>query len=80
MNCNYYNILGEVGKGVHSYRIFDIAIVDVIFTILAAFLISQYYPKIPFGLSLIVLFLLGIVMHRIFCVKTTLDKLIFSNN
>lgn len=80
MNCNYSNIFGEVGKGIHSYRIFDIAIFDVILTILVGFLITHYYPQIPFGFSLIVLFLLGIAMHRIFCVNTTLDKFIFLPN
>jgi hypothetical protein len=28
MFCKYKNIFGEEGKGVHSYRIFNIAIVD----------------------------------------------------
>ena len=28
--CKYKNILGELGKGVHSFRVFGVAIVDVI--------------------------------------------------
>ena len=33
---------------------------------------------IPFWKILIVTFILGIIVHRIFCVKTTIDKLLFS--
>ena len=74
--CEYKNILGKPGKGVHSYRIFNIAIVDVLLTILAAYLIS-YFLNIKFILSLIGMFILGIISHRIFCVRTTVDKLLF---
>ncbi len=74
--CKYKDILGEPGKGAHSYRIFNIAIVDVILTILVALLIS-YFFKFNLWYTLIILFLLGIVMHRLFCVRTTIDKLLF---
>ena len=74
--CRYKNYLGKSGEGVHSYRIFDIAYVDVIFTILVAWLISHFL-KMSFGYTLFAFFLLGIVMHRMFCVRTTIDKLIW---
>ena len=74
--CKYKDLLGEPGKGAHSYRIFNIAIVDVILTILVAFLIS-FLAKVSFMWTLLILFLLGIILHQIFCVKTTIDKLIF---
>jgi len=32
--CPYSKIFGEVGKGLHSYRIFDIAYIDVIVTMI----------------------------------------------
>ena len=76
MFCKYKNSLGVPNKGVH-FHVFNIAIVDVIFTILGAFIIS-YLFHINFWLVLIILFLLGIILHRIFCVRTTIDKLIFS--
>ena len=76
--CKYKNIFGKVKEGVHSYRIFNIAIVDVIFTVLAAYLINKSFPNYKFIYILLVLFLLGIVMHRIFCVETTIDQLLFS--
>ena len=77
MLCKYKDILGKVDEGVHAYRIFNIAIVDVLLTILAAFLIS-YFLSFNFWITLIILFLLGILLHRLFCVKTTIDKILFS--
>lgn len=75
--CKYKNALGEPDKGIHSYRLFGVAVADVVMTILGAFIIS-YFSKISFIKTLLVLFLLGIILHRLFCVRTTVDKLIFS--
>jgi len=77
MLCKYKNIFGEVGKGAHSYRIFNIAVVDVLLTVLLAIIIHQFVPKYKFIWILISLFILGIILHRIFCVRTTIDKLLF---
>lgn len=74
--CKYKDILGKVGEGVHSYRFLNIALVDVLATIFVAYLIHRF-TKMKFSISLILLFLLGIVCHRIFCVPTTIDKLLF---
>jgi len=76
--CKYKNILGEPNKGVHSYRLFGLAIMDVIMTIVAAFVIS-YLNKFSFLYTLLFLFVLGIILHRLFCVRTTIDKLLFPN-
>ena len=73
--CKYKNYFGEPGKGVHSYRIFNIAIVDVAMTLIGAVIIS-YLSGIKFIWSALGLFLVGILLHRVFCVKTTLDKLL----
>ena len=76
--CKYKNALGEPNKGIHSYKFMGISIVDVILTIIAAFLIS-YFFKISFFYTSISLFVLGIILHRLFCVRTTVDKLLFPN-
>jgi hypothetical protein len=76
MLCKYKNILGTPKEGVHKYRLFGISITDVLLTIIAAFILS-YFFNYNFLLILIILFLLGIILHRIFCVKTTIDKLLF---
>lgn len=77
MFCKYKNIFGKEKKGIHSYRFLDIAIVDVIMTIFAAYILHTFIPKINFFIILVSLFLLGIVMHRLFCVRTTIDKILF---
>lgn len=75
--CQYKNILGEPGKGVHSFRIFNFAIFDIVSTILLAYVIHKVF-KIELITSLVICFLSGIILHRIFCVETTLDKILFN--
>ncbi len=76
--CPYKNILGKPQDGVRAYRVANIAIVDVILTIIVAFIISAVFA-ISFWKVLGVSFLLGIVLNRFFCVRTTVDKLLFTN-
>jgi hypothetical protein len=76
MFCEYKDALGKPGEGVHAHRVFDIAIVDVIMMIIAAIFISRTMTQ-RFIPVLFVLFLSGILMHRAFCVETTIDKLLF---
>jgi fatty acid desaturase len=78
MLCKYKDALGKPKEGVHKYRIFNIAIVDVILTIILASIISWFF-KLNFWLILLIVFLLGIIIHRMFCVRTTVDKLLFPN-
>ena len=76
--CKYRNALGVPGKGVHSIRLGGIAVVDVILTLVGAYIIA-YCMRTSFAWTAAGLFLLGIVLHRMFCVRTTLDKLLFPN-
>lgn len=66
--CRYKDIFGRPGEGAHAYRIFDIAVVDV----------ARIFG-VAFWKSLVGLFLVGILSHRAFCVRTTVDKLVFPN-
>ena len=79
MFCKYKNIFGKVNTGIHSYRIFNISIVDVVFTIIGAYIIYFFFPRYNYFYILLGLFILGIICHRIFCVRTTIDKLLFKN-
>ena len=72
----YKNIFGIPKEGAHSYRIMNIAIVDVLFTILFGVIIA-YFGKYNLWIVLVVLFTLGIIAHRLFCVRTTIDRLLF---
>lgn len=74
--CKHKDILGKPYEGIHSYRLLDIAIADVAITAVGAGAISYVY-KVPFRYTNISLFSLGIVFHRMFCVRTTIDKILF---
>jgi len=71
--CQYQNIFGTPEKGVHSYRIFNIAIVDVILTLLLAMIIT-YFTKYSYKNILLFLLLTGIFLHWFFCVNTTVNR------
>ena len=85
--CKYTNALAEANKGVHSIRIFNIAVVDVLLTIILALIFSMFFKYVIkleatflkiFIINLVSLFILGIILHKIFCVRTTIDKLLFT--
>jgi hypothetical protein len=73
--CKYKNILGNVDDK-SGFRILGIRAMDIIITIVIGFGISKFY-KLDLKKVLIILFLLGIILHRLFCVRTTIDKLLF---
>jgi len=72
--CKHKDIFGKPKEGPHSYRIFNIAIIDTVLTILLGYFISKYF-KLNLFYVLIILFILGIIVHKMFCVETTLTKL-----
>lgn len=75
--CKYKNIFGKPGIGIHKYKIFNIAIFDFIGTIMLSLIIHNYFNlKINIILFTILLFILSIIIHKIFCVKTTLSSII----
>ena len=74
--CKYKDMFGKLGEGIHSYRIFNIAIIDVFQTIIGAFILA-WITKYDVRYILPALFILGIICHRAFCVRTTIDKMLF---
>jgi hypothetical protein len=84
--CKYKNLFGEPRTGIHSIRIpiIDVGFYDVLFTILLGLFIA-IFPILLFKtnvrntliLSQIFVFALGIFVHRLFCVRTRIDKLLF---
>ena len=74
--CKYRDALGVPGKGVHYLRVGGIAVADVVMTLVGAYIIA-YYARASFAWTAAGLFLLGIILHRLFCVRTTIDKLLF---
>lgn len=81
--CQYSDIFGRPDENLHSIRIFNIAIVDTVLTIIGAFLIYIFVNKlfnlnVSYWIYLLGLFILSIILHRLFCVRTTVDKFLFS--
>ena len=74
--CRYKNIFGLPGKGIHAYRVCGFAAADVFLTIIAAVII-HYMTGYTTLFCLITLLIISIIMHRAFCVRTTLDVMLF---
>ena len=70
-------MFGAPGTGVHSYRFAGVAIVDVILTLFCAVVIAWYW-SLPIVYVTIGAFATGIAAHRVFCVHTTIDTLLFN--
>ena len=69
---------GVPGVGLHSHRIFTIAYIDVIVVLICAIIIA-WSMNWNYTYTIIGTFLSGIVVHRLFCVRSTVDKLLFPN-
>ena len=80
MFCKYKDALGVPREGNHKLRdpIFDTALNDVLMTVIGAFAVS-WFMNYRFGVVLLILFIIGIILHRTFCVRTTVDKFLFPN-
>jgi hypothetical protein len=74
--CKYKNMFGEPGTGIHKYKVAGISIVDVLVVIVGGIIIS-YFSGWSIYPVLVVLFVSGIVIHRLFCVRSGIDKLLF---
>ena len=82
--CKYKNIFGEINTGVHSIRICNLAIIDILSTIVGGIFLQYFLQRIfnyyiKLWIILVILFISGIILHRLFCVRTTIDKLLFPN-
>ena len=73
----FKNIFGAPGTGVHKYKFKGTAIVDYFLTIAGAFIIT-YFTDIPLVITTIGLFLIGIILHYLFGIKTQVLKFIFT--
>jgi len=76
--CKYKDIFGVPGKG-DDYRIYGIRVKDVVILFIESYLISWYF-KWSFWYTLLGIFILGIIVHRLFCVRTTIDRLLFPSS
>ena len=77
--CKYKDLFGTPGStaGLRKYRIFGIAILDVSVTLVCAVLIAWFF-RLPYPQTIIAIFILGVFVHRLFCVRTAVDIMLFS--
>lgn len=74
--CKYKHVFGKEKEGFHKQRLFGLALYDVLGTIIGAWLISTAF-QLDFWIVLVCSFILAIILHRLFCVNTTINKMIF---
>ena len=67
--CQFKDIFGVPGQGVHRWRFGDAAATDYFLTILGAWLLNRW-TGVPVVLTTILLFVAGILLHWLFCVPT----------
>ena len=70
--------IGIPNVGIHSYRIFNIAYMDVIVVLISALLIA-WAMKWSYIKTIIGVFIFGVIVHRMFCVRSAVDKWLFPN-
>lgn len=76
MLCEYRHVFGAENTGVHSIRFLGVAAVDVALTVAAAYAAFVMWGW-SFWKTLAILFIAGIVVHRLFCVNTAVNTKIF---
>ena len=72
-SCPYSALFGTPGEGPHATRIFGVALVDFLLTVLLA-AISSYFLKQPFLLHLLFWIIIGEILHYMFGVETAVLK------
>lgn len=77
--CQYANIFGKPKEGAHKTRVLGLAAVDLIATVVLAIVVTALLKckmsQVPVVFAL--LWVLGILLHKLFCVDTPVTKFIF---
>jgi hypothetical protein len=77
--CWAKDTFGKPNEGLRKqYRVFNISMVDLIPSIIAGLILAKV-TNIKYIYGVLIVLILGIIFHRIFCVETTIDKLLFKN-
>ena len=74
--CPFKDIFGKPREGPHSYRIFDVAVVDTVLTILLALVLQKiFFQNFSFLKVFAWTFIVGELMHWYFCVDTKIIQI-----
>jgi hypothetical protein len=83
--CKYKDIFGAPNTSAHFYRLTfngitqdskGLAFIDLLFTLIGAIILSFYFKKIHWFTMFIILIILGVLFHLLFCVKTPITSII----
>jgi hypothetical protein len=75
--CKYKDALGKAGSDEYT-RILTVRVMDIVTLIAGSYLIA-YMFDFSFWKTIFVIFIIGIIAHRMFCVRTAVDKMLFPN-
>ena len=75
MPCPYANSLGKPGEGVH-FHAGGIAVVDLALALLAAWGLARWFGQ-PLWAWIAGVLATGVVAHRLFGVRTAVDRALF---
>ncbi len=81
MLCKWKNILGEPRVGVHALRapLVDLALWDIVGTLVIALLVSWRYRTVPVWGAFLALFVFATGLHLLFCVETPITSMLTSS-
>jgi hypothetical protein len=71
--CAFKNAGGRPGEGIHAPRLFGLAAVDVIGTLLIALIVAHVF-RWRVWIVVPAAYLLGIAAHALFCVDTAMMR------
>ena len=75
--CKYKNMFGKPREGLHSTRIFGMAAVDLIGTLIGGYVIANFM-KWNVLYTILGFLVIGEMFHYLFCVDTAVIKLVKS--
>jgi hypothetical protein len=76
----YKDILGPAGArtGLRKYRILGVSLIDLAVVMLLCIPIA-WMTRTSYWITLAVILILGVIVHRIFGARTAVDKFLFPN-
>ncbi len=77
--CRYKDLLGAPGQGLHRFQVGGVAVADVAASVVLALLVAWAvgFGWRSFVVALVAVLAVGVLLHRLFCVRTTVDRWIF---
>ena len=72
--CKYKDIFGKPNVGIRqTYRLFDVSLVDAIPAILLGVVLARLL-NVHWLVGVLLSFVLGIIVHKLFCVNTSINR------